>query len=28
LMTYTGQNLIEEYQSDMMDLLNGFEVYE
>jgi hypothetical protein len=28
LMTYTGQNLIEEYQSDMLDLLNGFEVYE
>jgi hypothetical protein len=28
LMTYTGQNLIEEYQSDMMDLLNGFVIYE
>ena len=28
LMTYTGQNLVEEYQSDIMDLLNGFEVYE
>ena len=28
LMTYTGQNLIEEYQSDMMDLLNGLEIYE
>ncbi|MFC1877522.1 hypothetical protein ACFL2E_09675 [Thermodesulfobacteriota bacterium] len=28
LMTYTGQNLVEEYRSDMMDLLNGFEVYE
>ena len=28
LMTYTGQNLVEEYQPDMMDLLNGFVVYE
>ncbi len=28
LMSYTGQNLFEEYQSDIMDLLNGFEVYE
>ena len=28
LMTYTGQNLVEEYQSDIMDLLNGFEIYE
>ncbi len=28
LMTYTGQNLVEEYQPDMMDLLNGFEIYE
>ena len=28
LMTYTGQNLVQEYQSDMVDLLNGFEVYE
>lgn len=28
LMAYTGQNLIEEYQSGIMDLLNGFEVYE
>jgi hypothetical protein len=28
LMTYTGQNLVEEYQPDIMDLLNGFEIYE
>ena len=28
LMTYTGQNLVEEYQPDMMDLLNGFVAYE
>ena len=28
LLTYTGQNLVEEYQPDMIDLLNGFEVYE
>ena len=28
LMTYTGQNLVEEYQPDMMDLLNGLEIYE
>ena len=28
LMAYTGQNLLAEYQSDLMDLLNGFEVYE
>jgi hypothetical protein len=28
IMAYTGQNLLAEYQSDLMDLLNGFEVYE
>ena len=28
VMAYTGQNLLDEYQSDLMDLLNGFEVYE
>ena len=27
IMTYTGQNLIEEYQQDLFDLLNGFEIY-
>lgn len=28
LMAYTGQNLLDEYTPDLMDLLNGFEVYE
>ncbi len=28
VMAYTGQNLLQEYQPDMMDLLNGFEIYE
>ena len=28
LMAYTGQNLLDEYQPDLMDLLNGFEIYE
>ena len=28
LLTYTGQNLVEEYQPDMIDLLNGFEIVE
>jgi len=27
LMAYTGQNLFEEYKQDLVDLLNGFEVY-
>lgn len=28
VMAYTGQNLLDEYNTDLMDLLNGFEVYE
>ena len=28
VMAYTGQNLLDEYQPDLMDLLNGFEIYE
>jgi hypothetical protein len=28
VMAYTGQNLLDEYTADLMDLLNGFEVYE
>ena len=28
LMTYTGQNLFQEYKSELDDLLNGFEVYQ
>lgn len=28
VMVYTGQNLLDEYNADLMDLLNGFEVYE
>jgi hypothetical protein len=28
VMAYTGQNLLDEYQSDLLDLLNGFEIYE
>lgn len=28
VMAYTGQNLLDDYQADLMDLLNGFEVYE
>ena len=28
VMAYTGQNLMDEYNTDLMDLLNGFEVYE
>jgi len=27
LMAYTGQNLFVEYQQDLFDLLNGFEIY-
>jgi hypothetical protein len=27
IMTYTGQNLFQEYKSELDDLLNGFEVY-
>ena len=28
IMAYTGKTLLHEYASDLMDLLNGFEVYE
>lgn len=28
IMTYTGQNLFQEYKSELDDLLNGFEIYQ